>query len=266
MPYSDYAKELYDTDSNAGRNVIPGSEAVGQGCNLVTEPYVAGGGIACLGSRRIFDLGKITRQWENTKTGITYDVPEGLGSPGAGNQNISMQASSSLSEFTEKFKAQAGVKGNYKLFSAQADVSYKKNKTKRTESSYAQVEQNAVVWTLRLDSTKAKRTPVFDQAVAELPNNFNPADFQNARAFFEFFELWGTHYLIEADVGGKLYYFAELEDVGVMQDTKLEANISAEFKALVASAKAEASLEWKKVENSWISNRKSHIMTVGPGH
>lgn len=247
-------------------NPIPGSEAVGVGCNLVLKPYVAGGGIACLGNRSIFDLGPTSTPWTSPGTGTTYDVPKGLKTPGAGNQNLILTASTSLSELTENFKKDAGVGGSYKLFSAQADVSYQKATTQLTESSYTQVQQNAIMWNVRLDTNHATLDPSFVAAVNSLPSTFDSTDPQNAQAFFGFFDHWGTHYLIEADVGGKLYYFAELEDVGVMDETSLETNVSAEFKGLTASAKATSTAEWNKVSASWLLSRKTHIMTVGPSY
>lgn len=248
-----------------GNSVIPGSETVGFACDIVNKPYTTQTSpVACLKALRIFELGTPTsgQEWTEQTTGVTYWIPPGLETPGAGDSTITARSATSRSEFAESFKSHTNVSGKYLGFSAQLDASYSSSQQNSSENDYAYVVQNGLMWTVALNPARATLTQDFQQALSALPSTFDP---KNPAPFFNFFDKWGTHYAASAEVGGRLYYYASVAKSSSASSRDLQLNIEAEYKGLIASSKVESQNEWKKTTSQWNSSRQSHIVSIGPG-
>jgi MAC/Perforin domain len=91
----------------------------------------------------------------------------------------------------------------------------------------------------------------------------NPSDPSNLYLFYRFFEKYGAFFISSITFGGTLYYWAVIDKTFGFDKTTAKVELEAEYKAVITSAKAEASAEWEKVEITWKNNRKTLVKVTG---
>jgi hypothetical protein len=106
----------------------------------------------------------------------------------------------------------------------------------------------------------AQLTTEVQQAIAALPSSFS-SDTQGA--FFRFFDRYGTHYVSQVKVGGRLYYYVAVAKSFLKNTEKIGTDVTLEFNALLVSGKAQSKAEWSTLTKAWTQNRTVHIEAVG---
>ena len=99
-----------------------------------------------------------------------------------------------------------------------------------------------------------------DPDVTNLPDKYVPQDPQIQAAFFRFFEKYGTAFVSSVRMGGRLFYNAWIDKSHGMTSEQVTASLKAEYGAVF---NANASVDWKSVDQRWINNRQSSIQAWG---
>jgi hypothetical protein len=171
--------------------------------------------------------------------------------------------SSSREEVTEQFAASVGLNYSSIAFDGEFSAKYNQDSESSSEVMYGMYEVLHPVASTRLLSTDTNQysgTFGSDPDVVGLPDTFDPA---NPEQFFRIFRRYGTHFVTEITLGGRLSAYTTAKLTKEIDSSKATADMRVEYEALFGSASANASTEWAKVESSWGSDRNVSFETIG---
>lgn len=233
-------------------NEIPGASIVGKGVDVFgkftgnTNFEVAG-------------VGPATHDVEIN--GITYKVPTNMDVNPALEFETEVETFSSVEAVKDSFSAEASLKygkdkGIIGGFSAEFKTRYDHLSEKLDESYYVLAKSSSKLWSISIRNPELGNLPEYQ----DLPNSFNSG---NKERFFEFLKKYGSHYVHEAVVGARLYYYEAIDKQYARDEQDASAQAKFEYKTLFTDTKAEASTSWSKVSTSWKTNRQSYVRVIG---
>ena len=144
------------------------------------------------------------------------------------------------SELQDKFAADMGVEGSYGAFSGKMSAAYSQKFASSSEYSYSYRNFYAQLATLSLNNSKDYLKDSFTKRIKELPST---VEANNIQQFFNFFNDYGIYYVNRITLGGSLEYYVSIEKSKMLSETEISACLEAEYNAVVASGKVEASME-----------------------
>lgn len=80
--------------------------------------------------------------------------------------------------------------------------------------------------------------------------------------FYGIFRQFGTHYVSQITMGGRLSAYTSVQLTDTMDITTASASMKLEYDALF-SATADASGDWKKVDGNWSTEREIQFDVIG---
>lgn len=205
------------------------------------------------------------RTWTDPISGTNYNLPLNVGLSLVEKNDSTSQVFDTATEVQEYFAAKASLEasyvGEFGAFTGAFNSAYQKSTQKISLYKYALFESENIAWRLTLESQSLPElTTEVQGEVAALPEEFSQA---TRVAFFRFIRKYGTHYVSRVAVGGRLYYYVSVEKSFLSDDTKIDANVTLEFNAVLVSAQAESKVEWSRLGTSWAANRSVHVEAVG---
>jgi len=239
-------------------NLIPGATAVGVGFNA----------LGALNSTslmsQIYLMTELDNQtWQDPNSEQTYAVPDNMSvlnvSSGAGSANVFQDASS----YQQSIAQDAQIDFEYGEFSGQLSEAYSNITSEQNSVYYGVYSQSWNSWQVNLASNDLSNVDpaiLSSKLYTNVPSVF---DQSNPQAFFDFFDYYGTHYVKQVSVGGRLDYYLAIDQSYSSDTTTLEANVSLEYNAVFIDASAQASVDWSTLSQNWANSRQVSLNTVG---
>lgn len=243
-------------------SLVPGHAVLGKGFNIFGR-YNAASAKATL-----FDMTQpALRAWRSPQSGMLYILPQNVDDPvELGVQSGESTTFNSKSSVSQYFSAQANVSGKYGMFSAEFDAAFSSVGQQIADYYLGLVCVRSKNYKLRLlDASIDKLAPwvLDDPDFRGLPAEYKPSDPENVRAFFAFFNKFGTHFVNEVDMGGRLDYYTAIDKSYSKSETDFKAKLKLEAKAVFFAAKAEGSVAWNQLGEDWASKRIVRISATG---
>ena len=148
----------------------------------------------------------------------------------------------SLSEYQSKFSNKLSIGGSYAIFSGSVSVNFDKNDASSSAKEYVTLQRRVVVRSY------------------EMPHKANDKITAAARGAIDsddpnkLFEEYGTHYVMLAEVGGRVDYNMTFNRSSTQKDINLQVAAKAELKAVIGSVNIENETAYgnslKKVEEA----------------
>lgn len=212
--------------------------------------------------QQLVDLktGSATFDWY----GFTYALPNNLPPPqvvAAGSAKV--EHFSSKEEFSSFLSAKAGLQGSYEAFKAEFSAAFSVKTGEEAEYSYSMLHVEYDSYQLALGlvpQTSLVKSVLQDSVYADLPASFDP---KNPYPFFRFFDRYGTHYVSAVTCGGRLYMFSKIEKSYAYSDTSAEANLKAEFSALLGGVTGNTQANWNAVDKNWFTAQSGYVQVLG---
>lgn len=227
-------------------DTIPGADILGFGFDIL-KPYDKSSTTS-----RIFNDGEADKS-QTTIGGVTYGVPENISVVLQREKKGDSQVFSTRQKVQEHFALKAGITGSGFGFKGHFDMSYSKTTNSDKSYYYALVEASDRSYTLKLGKQgNAWLDSDFKEELNALPKAFST---ESRDAFFSFFMKYGTHIVSQVELGGHLYYYVAVEKSFSSDETKVKANMEAEYKGMFAKVKAEAESTWNTLDKNWSSSR-----------
>jgi len=244
------------------RQVVPGHSILGKGFNIFGRYN------STSARKMLFDTTVRTADvWHNALSGNWYVVPENVDDPLLiGAHEGSSHTFSSRADVSEYFAGEAGLSGQYRVFSGEFKAAFSSIASSVQDHYMALYTVKSRSYKLRLkDDSEAKLCESFktDPDYLALPEKFDPDDHANVAKFFAFFAKFGTHYVNEVVMGARLDYFMYADKAVVASAQKFEANLRLEVKAVFFSTKATATAEWQQLTQDWAQSRTVRVSTIG---
>jgi hypothetical protein len=245
-------------------NPIPGAQALGFGFNSLGT-Y----GFPAVTSQIFAHQSQDVETWTYQPTGITYNVPDNIAvedSTGVSGQSYTF---SNQEEFQSHFASSihADISADFGTFQGAFDQAYGSDITRTGSYYYGIYEANYSGWTLVLeDQSQEKLSSAFTQdpdvqALLNLsPPQFTP---QNAYLFYRVFNKFGTHFVYQVVVGGRLYYYEAVQTSYSSDQKQVNTNISLEYKAVFVDSSVQAQADWQTLGQQWSSSRTVSVQASG---
>ena len=99
--------------------------------------------------------------------------------------------------------------------------------------------------------------------VKSLPLTWEPDNYRNIKAFFDFFDAYGTHFVSEVKVGGSLRYYSAIFSNQNYTQSQLQLNISTEFEATFIDGEVDSKNAWASLGETWAENRSVTLDVAG---
>gem|GEM_PF-2450051 len=243
-------------------NIIPGADILGFGFNSLGT-YGIESATSQLFARQTNDA----ESWTYPPTQTQYDIPDNIAvlddTKASGQSYVFSNEQAFQSHYASELHA--GISTEFGTFKGSFDAAYSSDVTRTGSHYYGVYEANFNGWDLSLvDESHGRLAPAFlqDPDVQALlkESHFNP---QNAFLFFRVFNKFGTHFVSQVKVGGKLYYYLVVDTSYSSDSTHVSASISLEYKAVFADTSVEASMDWQKLSQEWTNSRKVSIDARG---
>lgn len=239
-------------------NIIPGANDLGWGFNIFGS-YAD----TSLKSRLFALRGGTT--WKDPLNGNEYAIPDNVAQRLVEQNSAGSRVFQNRVQVQEFFSAKAGLEATYVTefgaFSGAFNASYEVASEQDSLFQYALYEADNVAWELTLESQSvAQLTTEVQQEIAALPSSFSR---ETRGTFFRFFDKYGTHYVSQVKVGGRLYYYVAVAKSYLKNTEKIGTDVTLEFNALLVSGKAQSKAEWSTLTRAWTNNRTVHIEAVG---
>lgn len=195
--------------------------------------------------------------------GKDYTVPSNLGVAEIQRKEGCSTVFSEKSDFSEFLTLNAGIEGSYLAFSGEFTASF--GNISKTTSEYQFGLYYVFTDGFAVDIRDATHDFLLDSVLADpdyqnLPTTYT-ADSQ--LLFFRFFDKYGTHFISQVEMGGRLFYSVAIEKSFNFTDTEFKANLTAEYNASLTDVKANAQADWKTISQAWVDNRQVQISAVG---
>lgn len=246
------------------RNKIPGADVLGCGFNIFND-YSPG---SLLGA--IFkNHNTPAMQWVSPASLAAFDVPSNVAIVNDTSVDGSVYVFEDQQEFQQHLAFKAGITASASSFAKayrgafSASVSASGSTTDESSVWRSVYEANYRAFRLGLiDQTAAELSPAFanDPDVLALPDGFTSG---TAYLFRRVFQRYGTHYVSEVELGGYLHYCATIEKSASLTKGQVSANLSAEFSATFATAKADLSTELSMSAKDWKKSRSVQVRAAG---
>lgn len=236
---------------------IPGIGVVGFGFNIFKNYDQSST------TSQLFNLGALDS--DTFALGSTiYTVPANVAVTPLKSREGESQVYSSREKVQDHFSLKAGITGTGFGFTGHIDSSYSKIRNSSKDYFYALVEESDEAFALKLkDSGKGMLNGDFKDEMALVPERYT---LETQNAFFSFFRKFGTHYVDQVKMGGRLQYSVAIEKSFTSDETQLNINLDAEYKGAFASVKATSESEWKKVDKNWSQSRIVKVKAIGGNH
>lgn len=241
-------------------DALPGSSWLGFGFNILGEYSTA----AC--TQRVL-VAPVAGQDTYTYAGNSYAVPTGVTvSSGSGSTMLDGTSfvAESLREVSTHFAAKAGLKGTYGGFSGSVDALYEADSNSETSLWYALVEGRLEGFSMAVDELKASDDFLADGDVKAVTGMASPTfDPAHPEPFFRIFRKWGTHIVSQLSMGAGIEYAASIDRTAAKDKETAGANLQLEYKAVLADASAQASVDWNSLTSTWSKSRRVTIEATG---
>ncbi|MBI9052714.1 MAG: hypothetical protein JEY96_02785 [Bacteroidales bacterium] len=194
--------------------------------------------------------------------GVTYAVPKNVNVSEIREGSGEAHVYSDKNEFSEKFSADAGIDGMYKGFGGQFSASFSEMTKSDSEYMYCIMESKWKDWSVKLmdtsttEVTSSIRTDLIDVIPAEYTT-------ENASLFFSIFRKYGTHFVVGASTGSRLYYNIIVKKSHGYSKEEIKVKAKLEFGAALNKFGAHADADWEKVGEEWVNNRTVKILAKG---
>jgi hypothetical protein len=243
-------------------NFIPGSKDIlGWGFNTFGEYSMKSR------TRQIFDLYK-NGSTTQVVDGVDYEVPNtvsvGVGTDAHGKAKFCETAS----EVAEFFQGRANVSGSRGAFSGEVEMAYGDTDVRDESHTYCIFDGNRVVFNLAIENPEPSLIAdsvagdyVYKQVLEDVAAGvWNATVRQHC---FDFFHLFGTHFVDQVYMGGSLYWYGAVDKSYTEQQTTIEAKASLEYQGLFTQAAAQAQTDWQAASKEWVENRTAKVVVIG---
>ena len=132
-----------------------------------------------------------------------------------------------LSEYQTKFSNNLKIEGSYKIFSGSVKANFSKDDSSSTAREYMTIMNTVIVKRYQMGiNEKTKVSAAAREAI-------------DTGDISQLFKDYGTHYIFQADVGGRVDYNLTLTKIESQKNIAVEVALAAAVKALVASVSIE---------------------------
>ncbi|HXV33448.1 MAG TPA: MAC/perforin domain-containing protein [Gaiellaceae bacterium] len=227
---------------------LPGTDVVGFG-------YDATGQYADVESRTLplFDLGAYVKT-VSAPNGRTYAIPNAvkvqLGDLTEG--SFSATSGKSIRDYQESLSAAVGVSGSYGLFSGSLSTTYSREQRASIAHDFVTVRHVFRGWIVSLGDWT--RLTILPRVSRDLETALTP---EAAIA------KYGTHFVVNAVVGGRAEYsaFVDTTRFSIREDLEVVAQMA--YKAAVGQIDAEARTRWGTQLDTFNEAARTQLSTVG---
>ncbi len=139
----------------------------------------------------------------------------------------------SLAEYQTNFSNELKIAGSYKIFSASVSVNFAKNDASSTAKEYMTIMNTVVENRYQMPiNEESKVSPAAQEAIDTLDAT-------------KLFTQYGTHYIWQADVGGRVDYNLTFNHSNSQKDTSVQVAAKAAINAVVGSVSIENETSFK---------------------
>ena len=235
-------------------DTIPGADTLGFGFDIL-KPYDKSSTTA-----RLFNYGEPEKS-QMTIGGVAYAVPENISVQPDREKKGESNVFYTRQQVQNHFSGKAGITGSGFGFKGHFDMSYSKTNNSDKSYSYALLEASDRSFTLKLGKQgKSWLDEDFAEELNALPTEFNR---ETREDYFSFFIKYGTHYVTQVELGGHFYYYVAVEKSFTSDESKITANMEAEYKGVFGKVKAEAESTWKNLGKDWANSRVVSVQAQG---
>lgn len=191
----------------------------------------------------------------------TYTVPENISHFPTVRKVGNTYLFSSREKVQDHFSTKADIEASAFGFSGHVDASYSHTTHTNKDYFYALTETSSTAYSLSLrDDSEAMLMGNFATEMKKLPKKFTP---ENQNTFFAFFRKYGSHYVDQVIMGGRLYFSTSISKSHYSSEEEVKLKVTAEYTGAFSSAKAESDSNWKKLDQNWQQNRSVTIQATG---
>lgn len=158
---------------------------------------------------------------------------------------------SSLSEYQTSFANNLSIGGRYKLFSASLDVNFEKNESNALAKEFLTI--------MHFVTTRRYAMPFDTKQMVKT----DAREFIDTGDPQEVFNRFGTHYIWQAEVGGRVDYNFTFACTNANKDVSLRVAAKVAYNALVASVSVENETKYRTTLNQIEQNGKIKIVVHG---
>jgi hypothetical protein len=239
--------------------MIPGAtDVLGWGFNIFGQCTIKSK------SRQLLDLTKDGVRFDSK---LNYDVPNSISPSSAKEWHGKNTVCKSTSEVRSSFQSDTNVNGSYGAFSGEVNAHYSKTQMNNTENEYSVYKGLKSSYTLTIKNAASSLIsesvlgdPDFTDLMTAAEKGFDP---NSPSPFYSFFSKYGTHFINETSMGGRIYYYTSILKTASMNDTEIDVSAKAEYGAAFLTVSAEAEAKWKQVSERWTENRINSIHVIG---
>jgi hypothetical protein len=241
-------------------NLVPGSGVIGWGFDIF------GAYDASSAKSQLFALQKSNSTYQMPGTDKVYAVPGNTDLAVVGRGKTRTYFFETRLALQTHFAQEAGLSGKASLefgsFSGEWNENFNISASSESSYVYALMSSHYTNYSLRLTGQdQAALTEAAQADLGQLPPQFTT---ENQQQFFDFFGKYGTHFVSEVTVGGKLYYWFAVLKTFSSASVEIKDNAKLEFDALfVADGKAKSKLDWDATAKGWFNSRQVTIDVVG---
>ena len=234
---------VYVFEKPFAQNQSPGLDVLGYG-------YDVFGNYADQKSKKRYCLFKYNNFSELT-IGETYRVPQYVILENISNHMVKRISGESIRDYAKSLSASVGLGVDAMLFSASINTSFSTSKSGTEQYFYYTYMDSNTKWRISFD----------ERDLGNLKNILDPRFVQDLASMDpkKLFELYGTHYIARAYLGGRADYSTETKLTSETNTKAISASIEAKYQAITASASG--SKEQSNTQTN--SNTTSKLTVVG---
>ena len=228
--------------AKAQNELAPGLDIVGYGYNIFgkfadnesLKPY----SLFNFGEDRVVPVG-----------GRRYDVPKFVILENIGKKEVTEISGSNEREFTKNFGASVGLEIDAAVFEASVSTAFERTWGGSVRNYFHTIRDANRTWRISIDR-RANLRDILDPAAKNDIDNMDPS---------ELFDLYGTHYVASAFLGGRSDYTTVTRITENFKEEEIKAAVSAKYKVVSANVETNFSQKEKEIE----SNTRTDLTVTG---
>lgn len=225
------------------------AQELGPGMDIIGFGYDIFGKFADNSSKKPFQIFKFGADEQKRIGSSVYLVPSGVMLDNIGKKEKTVVSGSSQRDYAKSFGASVGVDIDALTFGASVNAAFS-NSWGGSERQYFQTIRDANrTWRVSIDQRVDLKTILDPQAAKDI-NSMDPA---------KLFQLYGTHVIVSAYLGGRADYtsITKITQEYSEQEISLAASLS------YTRVSANASTNYSQKQNNIISNTKTTLIVTG---
>ncbi len=162
----------------------------------------------------------------------------------------------SLSEYRSNLNTSTKIEGNYDLFSGSLNVDFSESQLKISENEFSTIRYQIQKWSLSIGIPDIKSLPILDIAQKDI-------DGLTSLTPDELFRRYGTHFVYNGIIGGRLDYSNSTSKLNFNYSSELGLIAKLSYEGLVGSISGENATKYSKEIHNFNESSQKEVHTTG---